>query len=158
MDIGNSTRVVVHEVLHTISNRLIQDGYSRGYKNLIEGMTELYARRVTLRRFGKRDHNFDYQDFVTVAGRLEEVIGKERMKAIFVSQGLSPVGELRRAVEEAGYGDVFDAAMMRLEREDWGVEDLLTPEGARRFRKERARREAAGESLVDFERPRMGGG
>jgi hypothetical protein len=116
-------RTLAHETLHAVSHRFRDGALARGYRSLMEGVTEHLASRIspeparTRSKLHWSNSGRAYPQQRAFAGALEELVGSEVLEDAFFGDGL-PV--LERAVDERLGAAAFRRAAALLERGRFG--------------------------------------
>jgi hypothetical protein len=126
--LGVRSEVLVHEVLHAMSQRFTLEATPRR-SNMVEGLTEYFTREVSLGQLGLTAGEWEqvevYGDYVRFAARLASIVGKDRLRAYFFEQGFK---SLERAVDgKRGTGALRRAAKLLQEDDLRGALATLGP-------------------------------
>jgi hypothetical protein len=110
----------VHEVLHALSEKFSAEAHRRGYRNLVEGITEYFTRKVIVNQFQitpqtSRRSFKTYVDYTSFAEAIAHVVGTERLRMSFFGQGYV---SLERAVDARLGTRTFERASWFLEKGD----------------------------------------
>lgn len=95
---------VAHEVLHALSQRFAREARARGYRNVIEGVTDYLTHKVIPRRsIGRAGFpRSAYGGYEAFAARLAEAVGDDVLAECYFERGFDA---LERAVDaRAGVG------------------------------------------------------
>jgi hypothetical protein len=79
--------VLVHELLHVLSQRFAAESHGRGCHNLIEGIDHYFTLGVMTRRLRAPEKNRTYIGFTEFAELTADLVGRDRLRAAFFRGG-----------------------------------------------------------------------
>lgn len=113
-----SDAVLVHELLHAISRRFTEEAMDRGYRNLVEGITEYFSIALLTRHLGWKEVPKAYGGYVSFAQALVVRLRERMLVAAYLEDGFRFLQA--RADEVLGKG-VLGRAAVALEHKEFGV-------------------------------------
>jgi hypothetical protein len=111
--------VLVHELLHVLSQGFAQVAHGRGCSGMVEGVDQYFTLGVLQRRLKPEAHNRTYVGLTEFAGLLAELVGEERMRRAFFDPGDRGFDALERDFDARRGRGALGRACVALSRKDF---------------------------------------